>query len=192
VIVSFLAAVDRNLVLGDEKGIPWHLPADLKRFRKLTLGKPIVMGRTTFEHIGRPLDKRTNIVLSRNPDYRPEGVFVADSFEDALRLAGEVPEVVVIGGGDVFHAALPYVNRLYLTFVEGDFTGTAFFPAEVPTPVGFEWREILRESFPADERHQHPHHYVDLERLESREAPGGPLVVSLLGWAASSEARNES
>ena len=66
-IVSFLAAMDRNLVIGDEKGIPWHLPADLKRFRKLTLGKPIVMGRTTFEHIGRPLDKRPNIVLSRRP-----------------------------------------------------------------------------------------------------------------------------
>src|SRR3954464_15345753 len=101
-IVSFLAAVDRNLVLGDENGIPWRLPADLKRFRKLTLGKPIVMGRTTFEHIGRPLDKRTNIVLSRNPSYRPEGVLVAGSIDDALRLGGDVPEVVVIGGGEVF------------------------------------------------------------------------------------------
>ncbi len=173
-IVSFLAAVDRNLVLGDEKGIPWHLPADLKRFRKLTLGKPIIMGRTTFEHIGRPLDKRTNIVLSRNPDYRPDGVLVARSIEDALRLAGDVPEAVVIGGGDVFRAALPYVNRMYLTFVDGQFRGTAFFPAEIPTPAGFEWREAERMAYPADEKHQHPHHYVMVERVES---PGSVVAA---------------
>jgi dihydrofolate reductase len=170
VIVSFLAAIDRNLVLGDEKGIPWHLPADLKRFRKLTLGKPIIMGRTTFEHIGRPLDKRTNIVLSRNPDYRPEGVVVASSLEDALRLAGDVPEVVVIGGGDVFRVALAYVNRLYLTFVEGEFKGTAFFPAEIPTPAGFEWRETRRVSYPADAKHRHPHHFVEVDRVECTSA----------------------
>jgi dihydrofolate reductase len=177
VIVSFLAAIDRNLVLGDEKGIPWHLPGDLKRFRKLTLGKPIIMGRTTFEHIGRPLDKRTNIVLSRNPDYRPEGVVVANSFEDALRLAGDVPEVVVIGGGDVFRAALPYVNRLYLTLVEGDFQGTAFFPSEIPTPAGFEWRETRSESYPADERHKHPHHFVEVEVVRTANGRGGPVAV---------------
>ena len=88
-IVSFLAAMDRNLVIGDEKGIPWHLPADLKRFRKLTLGKPIVMGRTTFEHIGRPLDKRPNIVLSRRRDFQPEGVLVARSMEEAVAAASE-------------------------------------------------------------------------------------------------------
>ena len=84
-IVSFLAAVDRNLVLGDEKGIPWHLPADLRRFRRLTLGKPIVMGRTTFEHVGKPLDKRVNIVLSRRTDFHPDGVLVARSMEELTK-----------------------------------------------------------------------------------------------------------
>lgn len=172
-IISFLAAIDRNLVLGDEKGIPWHLPSDLKRFRKLTLGKPIIMGRTTFEHIGRPLDKRMNIVLSRNPNYRPEGVLVARSIEDALRLAGDVPEVVIIGGGDVFRAALHYVNRMYLTFVDGEFRGTAYFPAEVPTPRGFEWREIQRGRYPVDERHKHAHQFVVVERIELPGAIGG-------------------
>jgi dihydrofolate reductase len=176
-IVSFLAAVDRNLVLGDEKGIPWHLPADLKRFRKLTLGKPIIMGRTTFEHIGRPLDKRPNIVLSRAVEFRPEDVQVARSMDEALRLAGDVPEVVVIGGGEVFRAALPWVNRLYLTFVEGEFRGSAYFPADIPTPSGFEWRETHRESHPADEKNSYPHQFVVMDRFEPASAPGGPLSV---------------
>jgi dihydrofolate reductase len=179
-IVSFLAAVDRNLVLGDEKGIPWHLPADLKRFRKLTLGKPIVMGRTTFEHIGRPLDKRPNIVLSRQPGFEPEGVQVVRSIEEAVQLAGDVPEVVVIGGGEVFRSALPWVNRLYLTFVEGDFAGTAYFPAEIPTPPGFEWRETQREAHPADERNPHAHQFVVLDRVEAPGSVGGTLVVRSL------------
>ncbi len=177
-IVSFLAAMDRNLVIGDDRGIPWHLPADLKRFRKLTLGKPIVMGRTTFEHIGRPLDKRTNIVLSRRSDFRPAGVQVASSMEEAIRLVGDVPELVVIGGGEVYRSALPWVNRLHLTFVEGDFgefTGTAHFPAEVPTPPSFAWREVQRESFPPDEKNLHAHTYVVLDRVE---AVGGPLRVA--------------
>jgi dihydrofolate reductase len=176
-IVSFLAAVDRNLVLGDEKGIPWHLPADLKRFRKLTLGKPIVMGRTTFEHIGRPLDKRPNIVLSRRADFRPDGVRVAGSMEEALKLAGDAPEVVVIGGGEVFRAALPWVNRLYLTFVAGEFAGTAYFPGEIPTPPGFEWRETHRETHPADEKNPHAHRFVVVDRVEVASAAGAPLSV---------------
>ena len=181
-IVSFLAAVDRNLVLGDEKGIPWRLPADLKRFRKLTLGKPIVMGRTTFEHIGRPLDQRPNIVLSRRPGFPPEGVQVAGSMEEALKLAGEVPEVVVIGGGEVFRAALPWLDRLYLTFVEGDFRGTAYFPTEIPTPPGSEWRETHREDLPADEKNPHSHQYVVVDCVESPGAVGGDYkVLGLVG-----------
>jgi dihydrofolate reductase len=174
--------MDRNLVIGDEKGIPWHLPADLKRFRKLTLGKPMIMGRTTFEHIGRPLDKRTNIVLSRKRDYRPDGVLVAGSIEDALRLAGDVPEVVVIGGGEVFRAALPYVNRMCLTFVEGDFEGTAHFPGEVPTPPGHEWRETTRETYPPDNKNPHPHRYVVVERVVSPESHGGPFLTTSI-WS---------
>jgi dihydrofolate reductase len=175
-IVSFLAAVDRNLVLGDEKGIPWHLPADLKRFRKLTLGKPIVMGRTTFEHVGRPLDRRPNIVLSRRAGFRPDGVQVAGSIEEALKLSGDVPEVVVIGGGEVFRAALPWVNRLYLTIVEGDFTGTAYFPVEIPTPSGFEWRETHRETRPADEKNPHRHRFIVLDRVDSGSG-GAPIRI---------------
>lgn len=181
-IVSFLAAMDRNLVIGDERGIPWHLPADLKRFRRLTLGKPIVMGRTTFEHIGRPLDKRLNIILTRRPDFRPDGVVVAGSMEEAVRRAGDVPELVVVGGGKVFEAALPLVNRMYLTFVDGEFPGTAYFPESVSMPPGTGWVEILRENHPADERNPFPHQYVVVERVLMPGSPGGPFSIrSLMG-----------
>jgi dihydrofolate reductase len=181
VIVSFLAAVDRKLVLGDETGIPWRLPADLKRFRRLSLGKPIVMGRTTFEHIGRPLDKRVNIVLTRRPDFTAGGVLVAHSMEEALSLAGDVPEVVIVGGGEVYRAALPWVNRLYLTFVDGEYRGTAFFPAEVPTPAGHEWKETHREEFAADEANPIGHTFVVVELVEAPGAVGGMRRV--LDWA---------
>jgi dihydrofolate reductase len=180
VIVSFLAAMDQNLVIGDEKGIPWHLPVDLKRFRKLTLGKPIVMGRTTFEHIGKPLDKRVNIVLSRRVDYRPEGVLVARSMDEAIQLATYVPELVVIGGGEVFAAGLPWVGRMYLTFVEGEFRGTAYFPWFIPTPAGFAWTVVHKESHPADEKNPFAHHYVVVERVGSAGRTGEDLNVTSL------------
>ena len=176
-IVSFLAAIDRNLVIGDEKGIPWHLPADLKRFRKLTLGKPIVMGRTTFEHIGRPLDRRPNIVLTRRADYRPDGVIVARTVSEAMAAAGDAPELVVIGGGEVYACFVPLVGRLYLTFVVGEFRGTAHFPAAIPAPAGTEWRVTSLEAYPPDDKNLHPHHYVVVERVEAGGAAGAPLDV---------------
>lgn len=179
-IVSFLAAMDRNLVIGDEKGIPWHLPADLKRFRKLTLGKPIVMGRTTFEHIGRPLDKRLNIVMTRQPDYRPGGVTVVRSVEEALAAMDDAPEIIVIGGGAVFQCFAPLVQRMYLTFVDGDFRGTTYFPEEIPTPPGSEWRETHRETIATDEKNPYRHQYVVLEREASPRAGGGPLPIRAL------------
>jgi dihydrofolate reductase len=181
-IVSFLAAMDRNLVIGDERGIPWHLPADLKRFRRLTLGKPIVMGRTTFEHIGKPLDKRVNIVLSQRTDFRPDGAIAARSMDEAVRLAGGVPELVVVGGGRVFEAALPLVNRMYLTFVDGEFPGTAYFPESVSMPPGTGWVETLRETHPADEKNPYPHQYVVVERVLLPGSPGRALSIrSLMG-----------
>ncbi|HEX3147315.1 MAG TPA: dihydrofolate reductase [Gemmataceae bacterium] len=182
-IVSFLVAVDRNLLIGNQTGIPWHLPADLKRFRKLSLGKPIVMGRTTFEHIGRPLDKRVNIVLTRTADYRPDGVLVAHSIEEALRLAGDAPEVMVIGGAEVYRSALPFVTRLHITYVDGAFDGMAWFPATVPTPAGFEWRETHREAHPADQKNAFGHQYVVIERVAVAGAPAGDFTISASGAA---------
>jgi dihydrofolate reductase len=180
VIVSFLAAMDQNLVIGDDKGIPWHLPADLMRFRRLTLGKPIVMGRTTFEHIGKPLDKRVNIVLSRRADFGPKGLLIARSMDEAIQLAGDVPEVVVIGGGGVFAAALPLVTRMCLTFVDGEFAGTAHFPALIPTPRGFAWTVVHLETHPADEKNRFAHHYIVVERAESPGSAGDGLNIARL------------
>ena len=169
-MVSFIVAVDRNFVIGNDQGIPWHLPADLKRFRRLTLGKPIVMGRTTFEHIGRPLDRRSNIVLSRQADYHPKGVLRAHSADEAMTLAGDVPEVMVIGGAQVYAAFMDRVSRLYLTRVEGDFIGTAYFPASLVTPAGFAWRETSREEFPADEKNPYRHRFSVIDRIANDEA----------------------
>ena len=174
-MVSFIVAIDRNLLIGDAQGIPWHLPADLKRFRRLTLGKPIVMGRTTFEHIGRPLDRRVNIVMTRQADDQPDGVLIARSANDAVALAGDVPEMMVIGGGEVFRAFLNQVSRLYLTVVHGEFSGTAFFPSTVPAMAGHAWRERSREEFPADEKNAYPTTYRVFDCVEVGEEESGAL-----------------
>jgi dihydrofolate reductase len=178
-IVSLIAAIDRNLVIGDATGIPWHLPADLKRFRRLTMGKPIVMGRTTFAHIGRPLDGRTNIVLSRRSDFRPDGVLIAGSIREAIELAGEVAEIFVIGGGEVYRAALPLVRRMHLTLVDSEFAGTVHFPEFIPSPPGHAWRETSREAYPADEKNPYAHQYV-VEVLEKSTTTGPELAIRSL------------
>src|SRR4051812_6822233 len=117
--VSVIVALDRNGLIGDERGLPWRLPCDLRRFRELTLGQPIVMGRTTHEHIGRPLPGRQNVVLTRNPGRDFPGCTVASSLENALAAAGpDVEEVVIIGGAEVYRSALAIADRIYLTIVD--------------------------------------------------------------------------
>ena len=147
--ISVIAALDRNGLIGDERGLPWRLPRDLRRFRELTLGKPVIMGRTTHEHIGRPLDGRLNIVLSRSMSRNLPGCTVVGSFDDSLRVAGTATEeAFVIGGGEVYRQAVPRADRLHLTIVEGDFTGTTYFPTEVVRP--HEWVVMQRQVFEAD------------------------------------------
>lgn len=146
-MLSLITAMDKNRLIGDGAKIPWHLPADFAYFKETTMGHPIIMGRTTFESIGRPLPGRKNIVLTRG-DYSHEGVLAARSFEEALELARGDSEVFVIGGAQVYAQALPLANRLYVTFVEGEFSGNIFFP-EVDWS---QWREIKNERREADER----------------------------------------
>ena len=179
--------MDRNLVIGDEKGIPWRLPADLKRFRKVTLGKPIIMGRTTFEHIGRPLDQRTNIVLTRSKRSNADGVLYASSFAEALTLAGDVPEVAVIGGGQVYRDSLSIVSRLYLTFVDGDFAGNVHFPDAISTPAGHKWVVTSGERFEADEKNPVAHKYVVLDRRPAPDEPESTLLIRNLMSESSSQ-----
>src|SRR3989344_9203103 len=111
-MISLIAAIDRNRVIGSKNGIPWRLPADLAHFKSLTIGKPIIMGRATFESIGKPLKDRTNIVITRNLDYKCEGCIVVHSVEEALARAKDAEEIMVIGGGEIYAQFLPYVARM--------------------------------------------------------------------------------
>ena len=126
--VSIIVAMDRNGLIGKGNRLPWHLPADLKHFKQVTMGKPIVMGRKTHQSIGRPLPGRTNIVVTRDPDYGAEGCTVVNSLNEALSAAGEVEEVMIIGGATLYEQALPHTGRIYLTRVQAELDGDTWFP----------------------------------------------------------------
>lgn len=157
-VVSLVVAVARNGVIGCDNDLPWRLPDDLKHFKAITLGKPVVMGRRTYESIGRPLPGRENRVVSRRPGFEAPGCRVFASLEEAL--AGPEPEVMVIGGGQIYAAALPLAQRLYLTEVDAEVDGDARFPEIDPGA----WREVSREMHAADERHAHAFGFRLLER----------------------------
>lgn len=145
-----MVAMARNRVIGRDGGLPWHLPEDLRRFKALTLGHPLVMGRRTYESIGRPLPGRRSLVLSRRPDYAPAGVEVVPSLQEALQRLAESEEVFVIGGAEVYALALPRADRVWLTLVEADVDGDVLFP---PLPSDL-WRLTSEELHGADERHR--------------------------------------
>ena len=136
-MISIIVAAAENGAIGGDNRLPWHLPDDLKRFKALSLGKPIVMGRRTFDSIGRPLPGRTNIVVSRQAGLAIEGAVVAPSLDAALAAAGSVPEIVVIGGAQIFEQALPRTDTIHLTRVHAHIPGDVFFPKLDPA----SWRE---------------------------------------------------
>lgn len=143
--VVLVAAVARNGVIGNEGSIPWHLPEDLRHFRRVTEGNVVVMGRKTFDSLGRPLPRRANIVVTRQPDWEHEGVYVAPSVEDALGMAAVFDgDVMVIGGGEIYAAALPSASEQILTEVDLSPEGDAFYPAFDEA----EWAELSREPHP--------------------------------------------
>jgi dihydrofolate reductase len=158
--VSIVVATDDHGGIGLGGTLPWHLPDDLRRFKALTMGKPIVMGRRTHDSIGRALPGRQNIVISRRPGLRIEGCTVVDSLDAALAAAGAVPEVVVIGGADVYRLAIPCAKSLHMTRVHADVGADTFFPALDAA----DWEEVSREERPADERHAYAVSYVTLLR----------------------------
>lgn len=128
-IISLIWAMTDDRVIGIENRLPWKLPADMKWFRQHTLGKPVIMGRSTFESFGaKPLPDRKNIVISRNPDYQPAGAETAQSLDDALKKAGNVAEVMIIGGSSIYQQMLPRADRLYMTLIHADLEGDAWFP----------------------------------------------------------------
>ncbi|MCE9677850.1 type 3 dihydrofolate reductase [Shewanella sp. AS1] len=127
--IAMIAAMANNRVIGKDNQMPWHLPEDLRHFKAMTLGKPVVMGRKTFESIGRPLPGRHNIVISRQEGLLIEGVSCVTSFEAALALVGDCEELVVIGGGQLYESLLPRADKLYLTQIDLDVEGDTYFPA---------------------------------------------------------------
>lgn len=155
-----IAAMDRNHLIGNNNQLPWHLPADFAHFKSTTMGKPIIMGRKTFESIGKPLPGRTNIVLSRNPETQFEGVVCVNHFEDVLAAVPEAQEIMIIGGSMVYEMLLPQADRLYLTCVEAEFEGDAWFPAFDKD----QWLEVESLTRPADEKNAYACRFVTLEK----------------------------
>lgn len=159
-IVTLVAAMARNRVIGQGNRLPWHLPADLAHFKHLTLDKPIVMGRRTWESLPGLLPRRTHIVVSGDPRFRAPGALVVDSPEAAVAAAGAVPEVMVVGGATLYAALLPSAGRMELTLVEAEIEGDAWFPEWEPA----QWRECWRERRPRDARNAYDLTFLRLDR----------------------------
>ena len=156
--LSLLAALDRAHAIGKDGDLPWHLPDDLRRFKALTLGKPVLMGRKTAESLGRALPRRRNLVLTRNGRAPFDGMEAIGSLDAAMRATSGEPELWVIGGGEVFAEALPFATRMHLTWVDTLVDGAdAFFPRFEPA----RWCVVSREPHPADDQHAFAFEFVD-------------------------------
>jgi len=156
-IISLIAAMANNRVIGKDNQMPWHLPADLGHFKAVTLGKPIIMGRKTYESIGRPLPGRKNIVISRDKDYKIEGCETACSLEEAIKLVKDSEEIMIIGGGYLYSQTLPKADRLYLTFIDLNVDGDTQFPEYKHLSLS----EIKREKHFKDEKNPYDYQFVD-------------------------------
>jgi dihydrofolate reductase len=159
-LVSLVVAATENDVIGRDNGMPWHLPDDLKYFKARTMGKPMLMGRKTFESIGKPLPGRTSLVLTRDAGWRSDGVVVVRSLDEALAWARDVPELCAIGGAEIFRLVLPLARRLFLTRIHASLPGDTFFPKLDAS----EWREVERTEHAADERHAYAMSFITLNR----------------------------
>jgi dihydrofolate reductase len=144
--IALVVAVSRNGVIGRDGGLPWNISSDLKRFKAITMGKPVIMGRKTWESLPkRPLAGRQNFVVTRQKDYRAEGATVVADIHAALAAAGNVEEIAVIGGGEIYFSMFPKADRIYLTEVDLEVDGDTYFPKLMPS----EWREVAHETHPA-------------------------------------------
>lgn len=160
-MISLIWAMADDRVIGIENRLPWKLPADMKWFRQHTLGKPIIMGRKTFESFGgKPLPQRTNIVITKDEGYQADGIVVVHSIEEALKAAGEVEEVMIIGGMSFYLQMLPRADKLYMTLIHERFAGDAWFPEFDLN----QWQELEREDHQADEKNPHAYSFVTMTR----------------------------
>jgi dihydrofolate reductase len=159
--IAIIAAMAANRVIGRENRLPWRLSADLRHFKSLTMGKPVIMGRNTYESIGKPLPGRSNIVVTGDAGYRAPGCRVVHSVQQALEAAASQDEVMVIGGAQLYRQTLQHADRLYLTLVKAEVDGDAVFP-EIEAQ---QWRELHRESHRADEKNEYDYDFLTLERV---------------------------
>ena len=160
-VISMIAAMDKNRLIGNGPDIPWQLPADRRHFRDMTIGKPVVMGRKTFETLKRPLGKRRNIILTRNTAYKaPEGCIVTHSVEEVLNICKDSEELMICGGAPIYEAFLAHADRLYLTQVHATFEGDVYFP-EFDMEA---WREVKRIDGESDEKNPYSYSFLFLER----------------------------
>ena len=159
-MISLLVAMDRNRLIGKDNDLPWHLPADLAYFKRITMGHPIIMGRKTHQSIGRVLPGRENIILTRNPDYLAEGCKVIHSIEEIIAMNNPSEELFIIGGAEIFKEILPFSDRLYITEIDEAFTGDTFFP-EFSTN---EWKLISKEIGIKNEKNPYAYSFAVYER----------------------------
>ncbi|MDP2541573.1 dihydrofolate reductase [Tenacibaculum discolor] len=160
-MITLIAAIAKNNALGKDNDLIWHLPADLKRFKKVTTGHPILMGRNTFESIGKPLPNRTSIIITRNNNYFIDGCLIANSIEQAIELV-EGNDAFIIGGAQIYKEALKQnlVDRLDITVLHHEFEADAFFP-KIDMNI---WKEVAREDFKADEKNKYDYSFVSYEK----------------------------
>ena len=161
--ISLVVAASSNNVIGRDGGLPWHLPDDLRQFKRLTTGKPVIMGRRTFESIGKPLPDRRNIVMTRDPDFAAHGCEIVSSPSEALDLVDDSEETMIIGGGLVYHDFMPLADRIYLTRVQADVEGDTHFP-DIDEA---EWRRVSSEHHAADDAHRYAFDVMVFERRGS-------------------------
>ena len=155
--ISLVCAMAKNRVIGKDNKMPWHLPADLKHFKNVTMSKPIVMGRKTFESIGRPLPGRQNVVISRNSDYIADGCDLVSSVEAAISLLRDQPEIMIIGGGFLYSQMIDQADHLYLTYIDLEIDGDTQFPEFEHLKLN----EVASEQHPADEKNPHNYRFID-------------------------------
>jgi dihydrofolate reductase len=158
-IISLVAAMAKNRVIGKDNKMPWHLPADLKHFKSVTMSKPIVMGRKTFESIGRPLPGRENVIISRNNDYAADGCIVVHSIEDALTLLADYKEIMIIGGGFLYSQIINQTDKLYLTYIDLKIDGDTQFPEF----EHLDLVEINNVKHSKDDKNPHNYQFVDYQ-----------------------------
>lgn len=160
-MISIIVAAAQNGVIGKNNELPWHIPEDLKRFKAITTGHPVIMGRRTFESLGRPLPNRTNVVITRNRDYRADGVLVAGSLREAVALFPADEEVFIIGGGEIYRQAMEFADKIYLTLVRHPFEGDCYFPA-IDESI---WRVTLCQIHSQGEKFPYPFEFINYDRV---------------------------